>query len=430
LYGVAAGYLPWLHLRFLPVAIAAVALIVWTRRRDHAAAAAVVAGAALPVIALGAYYYHVTGSFTPWAMYALTTDGALFSATRAWRDLPSFWLDRTWGLLAHAPIYLLALPGLVISWRNDRRLTAGVVGAILLIAIPAAGHGYTGAFTTPLRLVAAVVPLLAVPLADAAIAYASRAWFVAAFALLGVVSVQNGLTYNVHLIKSEASLHAATVSGWMFPLLLPDFDTPNRLRQLPTWLWLIVTAALLCYPLVAARTASPSQKPRSRSGTVVAAYAVALFVITGALVGAAAGLRFSPAFTLNAGAARDRLIHAALTEHPGLQWSSTHGSVDVKAYFQNPDGTDAAVVATPDQAHPGEAVAVSIDIRRPGNRAGWGSASVDFGDRSPRVSLAIEGSARTRHVYAAAGDYQIHVTLDLWGLPARMLIAQVHVAAD
>jgi hypothetical protein len=33
-------------------------------------------------------------------------------------------------------------------------------------------------------------------------------------------------------------------------------------------------------------------------------------------------------------------------------------------------------------------------------------------------------------VYAAAGDYQIRVTLDLWGLPARMLIAQVHVAAD
>ncbi len=203
---------------------------------------------------MAAYYYHVTGSAMPWALYSLMPDVALFSAARAWRDLPAFWFDRTWGLIAHAPVYLFALPGLWLMWRKNRGAALTVAFAVLAIAIPAAGHGYTGAFTTPLRLVAAVVPLLALPLADAAAAFAKIVWFRLALILSAVISIQTGLTYNAHLVKSEAFLHGATIGGWMFPLLLPDFDGANRLAQPMTLVWIAVTVGLLVYPVLQLRS--------------------------------------------------------------------------------------------------------------------------------------------------------------------------------
>jgi hypothetical protein len=230
-HGLLAGFLPWLHLRFAPLTLLAVVGFALTRRRDRRALASFGAGLVLPLAALAFYDYHVTGSLMPWALYALVPDAELFSAARAWRDFPAIWLDRTWGLVGHAPIYLFALPWLWSVVEEEPRIASRRGHFGLAIAVPAAGHGYTGAFTTPSRLIAAVLPLLALPIAESVLAYASSRSFVAAFALLGVISVQNGFTYNVHLIKSEASLHAATIGGWLFPLLLPDLEAPSRFTQ-------------------------------------------------------------------------------------------------------------------------------------------------------------------------------------------------------
>src|SRR5262245_7789758 len=111
-YGFAAGVLPWLHPRFLPLTLGATVAVAVTRRRTRSVVAVFLAGLAPPLVLMAGYYYHVTGSAMPWALYSLMPDAALFSAARAWRDLPSFWFDRTWGVVAHAPVYLFALPGL------------------------------------------------------------------------------------------------------------------------------------------------------------------------------------------------------------------------------------------------------------------------------------------------------------------------------
>jgi hypothetical protein len=271
-----------------------------------------------------------------------------------------------------------------------------------------------------------VLPLLALPMAETVLAYASSRAFVAAFALLGVISVQNGLTYNVHLIKSEASLHAATIGGWLFPLLLPDLEAPSRFTHPALLIWLAFVFGLLAFPMVTRAGASTS---RSRSWTGVVATVVAAFALMSAAIGAVTGARGRPEYTMNAGDARDRLIHFDLTEQPDLAWSSTNGPVDVKTYFPNPDGTTSTLAVTPNNPIAGGPIEVAIEVRRPGNRPGWGTASVAFGDGSPPVHLAIEGSAHARHIYARAGDYEISVDLQLWGLPPRSEVQRIRVRA-
>lgn len=427
-YGVLAGFLPWLHLRFAPLTLAA-AVAVAATRRDRPTVGWFAAGVGIPLLALGVYDYHVTGSMMPWALYALMPDESLFSAARAWRDLPAFWFDRTWGLVAHAPIYLVALPGLWWSWRRNKSVTLASGVAILAIAIPAAGHGYTGAFTTPTRLIAAVVPLLALPLADLTLAFGLSPVLKTSLAFLGLLSIQNGLTYNVHLIKSEASLQAATIGGWLFPLLLPDFDAAtNRLAQPLTLLWLVVTTGFVLLPVALSRiSARPRQATRRPAWAVLAAATLLAFATTSSIVAALTGARIRPAFMLKPGDARDRVIHFELTGNPAVRWSSTNGSVDVKTYFPNPEGTSVTLGVHPENPGVRDPVELSIDIRRPGNRPGWGTAAVDFGDGSLPVRVPIEGSARQLHAYTRPGEYHLRVEIELWGLPSRALVERFRV---
>jgi len=423
-HGLLAGFLPWLHLRFAPLTVLAVVVFALTRRRDRSALASFAGGLLLPLAALALYDYHVTGSVMPWSLYALMPDAELFSPARAWRDFPAMWLDRTWGLVGHAPIYLFALPGFWPLWRKSPRATIVVVLSILAMAVPAAGHGYTGAFTTPSRLIAAVLPLLALPIVETAMAYASSQAFTALFTLLGVISVQSGLTYNLHLIKSEASLHAATIGGWLFPLLLPDLETSKGVTQLTLLMWLAIVVGLIAVPMMMRDRARPS---RSRSWTRVVAAMVVAFAAASAAIGAATGARGRPEYTLNAGDARDRLIHFALTAQPAFAWSSTNGRVDVQTYFPNPEGTTASFSVEPKEPPAGAPIAFAVDVRRPGNRPGWGTALVAFGDGSLPVRLAIEGSGHAWHTYAESGDYEIAVEFQLWGLPPRLEGQRIHV---
>jgi len=148
-----------------------------------------------------------------------------------------------------------------------------------------------------------------------------------------------------------------------------------------------------------------------------------------AAIGAATGVRGRPEYTMNAGDARDRLIHLALTARPAFAWSSMNGRVDLKTYFPNPEGTTTSCSVEPKDPTAGAPIALAVDVRRPGNRPGWGTARVDFGDGSPPGTLAIEGAARIRHTYAQAGDYALTVDFQLWGLPLRSDAQRIHVSA-
>jgi hypothetical protein len=152
------------------------------------------------------------------------------------------------------------------------------------------------------------------------------------------------------------------------------------------------------------------------------------FAALSAAIAAATGARARSEYTINAGDARDRLIHFDLTEQSAFTWSSTKGPVDLRTYFPNPEGTTSTLAVAPNNPVAGAPIELAVEVRRPGNRPGWGTASVAFGDGSSPVQVAIEGSASVRHTYAQAGDYEISVELQLWGLPPRSDVQRIRVS--
>jgi hypothetical protein len=105
--GALACALPILHLKMAPAAAAlGVVALVRLRGRSRLAFAAT---AALGATAFGAYYTSVFGRPSPLALYGgMPDDVALAHAPRA---LAGLLLDRSFGLLPNAPLYLLALAG-------------------------------------------------------------------------------------------------------------------------------------------------------------------------------------------------------------------------------------------------------------------------------------------------------------------------------
>ena len=91
-------------------------------------------GFALTLAALGLYYYHIAGSLWPWTLYSIAEDaGPGFSSSRVLYGMGRYLFDWRGGVIAHAPVFLLALPGLIPLLRRPRTgLT--VIGIVLGVA--------------------------------------------------------------------------------------------------------------------------------------------------------------------------------------------------------------------------------------------------------------------------------------------------------
>src|SRR5262245_66033849 len=85
------------------------------------------------------YAYHVTGSLLPTAFYDAGTPDAGFRVSRLPTGLLGVFFDRESGLLALAPIYLLALPGIGILLRNQLRSAEVVIIQFVTLIINAGG---------------------------------------------------------------------------------------------------------------------------------------------------------------------------------------------------------------------------------------------------------------------------------------------------
>jgi hypothetical protein len=149
--------LPWLHVKMLLVA-AALGLVALVRLRGRPLGAF----ALLSVVLAAAYalYFQVLfGSPTPLAVYGGVPADVSASPGRA---LAGLLLDRSFGLLPHAPLFLLALPGLcalAARWR--------VTWPVLLVVASALAPALTwrmwwGGQCPPGRFLVPLVPVLAV----------------------------------------------------------------------------------------------------------------------------------------------------------------------------------------------------------------------------------------------------------------------------
>lgn len=157
-----AASLPWLHLKLIPAA-AALGLVALWRLRGRALLAF-----ALPTLlaaaAFAGHYQHVFGQPTPLALYGGLPpefDGS------AWRALAGLLLDRSFGLLPHAPAWILTLAALPwLLGRAGRRDALAVALVLLAVLAPVlTWRMWWGGQCPPARFLVPAVPLLALAVA-------------------------------------------------------------------------------------------------------------------------------------------------------------------------------------------------------------------------------------------------------------------------
>jgi len=206
---LAASTLPWLHVK-MTLAAAALGAVALARLRGKPRAVFVaVAGAAAAAYVL--YHLTVFGHPTPLAIYGGVPRDVLSSSPL--RALVGLLLDRSFGLLPYAPVFLLALAGVVPLCRRPAGEWLPHVAVALGVLLPAlAWRMWWGGLCPPARFLVPLLPFMGVALACA---LAAGGW----------------------LVRARWALLAA---GWLLALFLiwrpEDRLLLNRADQ-PTRLW-------------------------------------------------------------------------------------------------------------------------------------------------------------------------------------------------
>jgi hypothetical protein len=156
--GAALAFLPWLNVRYVPLAVVLAAYLLVGRPRARAAIAWLAPGLA-SAVALAAYHHALYGFWDPRRVYGRRPEWSVGGVPEG---LQGLLLDQEFGLLAYAPVYALAVPGLVSLLRRERRLavTAVALGATTLLTA-AAWPMWRGGFNPPARFLVPVVPAFA-----------------------------------------------------------------------------------------------------------------------------------------------------------------------------------------------------------------------------------------------------------------------------
>lgn len=165
--GLAASALPWLHLKMIPAA-AALGVVALARLRGRPRAWFLgVSGAA--AFAFLAYYGLVLGTPLPTAIYGgLPVD---LSFRTPFRALAGLTLDRSFGLLPHAPIFLLGLAGIPALCRRKVWPVPWVALSVLVPLLT--WRMWWGGQCPPGRFLVPLVPFLALA-AGACVADSTR----------------------------------------------------------------------------------------------------------------------------------------------------------------------------------------------------------------------------------------------------------------
>ena len=245
--------LPWLAVKYIPVALVLAAAGVWKLRNRPL----LQAGAAAALAAAGALYLWfnqtVYGGWTPYASGDFFAGGeftAVGPAPNFWgrsQRLLGLWVDRGFGLAAWQPAYLLAAPA--IAWAVRRRLPhrglllgAGAAGWLTAVFLAQTMHGWWW----PGRQVVVILPVLALLL----MAWADRsrgrralllgmgAAGIAAFLVLAAEASTGRLALIVDFTSTANPLYR----GWS--LLLPDYLNPTPQTWVLHGLWTAVFALL------------------------------------------------------------------------------------------------------------------------------------------------------------------------------------------
>ena len=252
-WGAAVAFLPWLNVRY---ALLALLLLLYaaSRRPPLRSMALILAPVAAAALALAAYHRALYGFFDPRLVYGRRPE---LSAATLPEGIPGLMLDQEFGLLVYAPVFVLAIPGLVRLWRTrpDRGAVAtGLVAAVVLVA--GSWPMWRGGFNPPARFLLPVLPVLAV-----AVALAMRERLGAAAGLVIGWGLWTGLSgaWEPRLVHRDrdgtAPFYRARSGAEEWTRLLPAYvlGEPDRHRLALVW-----AAALGVVAVLAAR---PPRRP-------------------------------------------------------------------------------------------------------------------------------------------------------------------------
>ena len=166
--GAALALLPWLHSRFAVLAAALGVVIVLRLRSSGWRLGPIARFLSVPAIAGAAwfaYFWIIWGSASPTAPYGADTST---SSSYILRGLIGLMVDQQFGLIATAPIYAIALVGLVVLARQQPRLAVelALVAVPYAIAVATYAMWWAGS-AAPARFLVAILPLAALLIAVA-----------------------------------------------------------------------------------------------------------------------------------------------------------------------------------------------------------------------------------------------------------------------
>jgi hypothetical protein len=292
-FGLLAGYLPWLHVRFsiVAVSLAIGGLVLWRGQRRRLLI--YMSGIAVPILLFCLYAYRISGSIMPSAMWSAEGSEDNFVLIGMVKNSLAYLVDREWGLLAHSPVFLLAIPG--YWWLAQRKPRVAGLCAMVFLALLLPAAGKTLVQTTPMRLICAVVPIGATPLIEV-LRRGSRAVWIA-FALLLLLSLDNALAYNLYHYRHLDTIYDWSFSGWKVNMLFPaESRRPWRISTGNGWLligWIVALVLLFIAPVLidwARRRGWRAPRVMIARSTIHAAFAaLALFVALGTAASATTG---------------------------------------------------------------------------------------------------------------------------------------------
>lgn len=247
-----ASALPWLHVKMIPAAVALGA--VGAARLRGRPLAAFLAVAVLCAAGYLAYYFLIFGTASPLALY-----GGLPMAERGSpvRALLGLLLDRSYGLLWHAPVFLLGLAGLAEAARR-RLWPQALVGAAILLPV-LFWRMWWGGQCPPGRFLTPLAPLLAllVALRGADVRGLARWRFALAalgLALTALVVADPGALLLLNRADRPTRLWAALSGDGDAGRYLPSLVAGDPAEDRVAMVWAAAIAVVLLLDALARRT--------------------------------------------------------------------------------------------------------------------------------------------------------------------------------
>lgn len=232
--GLCLGLLPWLHPRFMLISMSLLCYLIWREYQMGWTRNTVkkLLPLALPILLLGILYLAYN-----WILYSQIlpnyNDHNGLGSHQEW--IMAFFgslFDQQWGLLIYAPIYVLAIVGLLTMAFKSR--LRGDLAWIGIICIPYAAVIITysqwwGEWCPAARYWVAVLPLVVVPLCQA-MKYASKHIF---WIVFGVLTALGWAIMAIFLYDPNLMYNHPTGGSHLLVWLTKTWHWPNMVPLLP-----------------------------------------------------------------------------------------------------------------------------------------------------------------------------------------------------